>query len=284
MPGAVELTSRIVRATVVSGGARKIKANPFTSKGVKGFFGQLAGGLLQVVSGLFSGLAWTFTGLWSAIVMVSSFIMNFNWNITDKEIDDSIDQSFAVISGLLGQAAGRALGVLVCGAVPTAAVFMINPNIGKAIAPRITEQLLEQLAREYEAIIYQSGRMLLNSGFLWLYGSVRRAFRGSDDDLKARLKKAGANEEKIKQELETRHKPFILSQIIQERIDNIKDEKRRAFVDQAYQEFGVACTEAGYVVAGALDAYIYQKNLVAAEATVEIDFDEQGKARVNKIS
>ncbi|MHC5720369.1 MAG: hypothetical protein ACYTX0_52175, partial [Nostoc sp.] len=127
----------------------------------------------------------------------------------------------------------------------------------EAIAPQITEQLLEGLAQEYAVIIAQSARLFLNAGFLNLYGSIRRAFRGSDEDLKNRLKAAGANEKKITEELEARHKPFVISQKIQEGIDFIKGKKTHALVDQAYQEFGMACTEAGYVVAGALDAYTF---------------------------
>ncbi|MEH2244593.1 hypothetical protein [Nostoc sp.] len=269
------MTSRAVRSAAVPNGKRVV-VNPASAS--TGFFAFLGTAAESLVKGLFGFLAksisWTFTALWTGIVIATSFVMNFNFNITDKEIHDSMDNSFVTISGLLGQAAGKTLGYLVCGAVPTIGLMVISPEIFESIAPKITEELLGMLASEYATIITQSGRLLLNSGFLWLYGSVRRAFRGSDQDLKNRLKAAGANEQKINQELETRHKPFIISQKIQESIDSISNKNAKAFVDQAYQEFGMACTEAGYVVAGALDNYFYQKRLANDENLIEIEFDQ----------
>ncbi|MHC5831561.1 MAG: hypothetical protein ACYT04_90240, partial [Nostoc sp.] len=97
-----------------------------------------------------------------------------------------------------------------------------------------------------------------------------------------RLKAAGANEKKITEELEARHKPFVISQKIQEGIDTITPRALHALVDQAYQEFGMACAEAGYVVAGALDAYVFQKNLTRNEGLIEIQFDENGKPIVKE--
>ncbi|MEH1895624.1 MAG: hypothetical protein V7K94_10060 [Nostoc sp.] len=285
MPSIINLTSRGIRSAAVPNGRRVISS---AASGEGGFFGFLATVAQSLLKDLFSkisqAITWTFTSIWTAIVVATSFIVNFNFNITDTEIQAQIDNSFLTIAGLLGQAAGKTLGYLACGALPTLGILVISPEVFEAIAPKITEELLEQLATEYSTIIYQSSRLLLNAGFLWLYGSIRRAFRGSDDDLKNRLKAAGANEDKIKKELEARSKPFILSQKIQENIDSIQGKKTKAFVDQAYQEFGMACTEAGYVVAGAIDSYIYQKKLVTNENLIEIQFDENNNSVVKEVT
>ncbi|MEH1796303.1 hypothetical protein [Nostoc sp.] len=285
MPSIINLTSRGIRSAAVPNGRRVISS---AASGEGGFFGFLTTVAQSLLKDLFSkisqAITWTFTSIWTAIVVATSFIVNFNFNITDTEIQAQIDNSFLTIAGLLGQAAGKTLGYLACGALPTLGILVISPEVFEAIAPKITEELLEQLATEYSTIIYQSSRLLLNAGFLWLYGSIRRAFRGSDDDLKNRLKAAGANEDKIKKELEARSKPFILSQKIQENIDSIQGKKTKAFVDQAYQEFGMACTEAGYVVAGALDSYIYQKKLVTNENLIEIQFDENNNPVVKEVT
>ncbi|MEH2381138.1 MAG: hypothetical protein V7K27_20000 [Nostoc sp.] len=227
-------------------------------------------------------LSWTFTKLWGGFCVAVSFIWNFNWNITDAEIAASTDNSFVAVAGLVGQAIGKTLGYLICGALPTLSILAINPVVFESIAPQITEELLEKLSQEYAVVIAQSARLFLQAGFLNLYGSIRRAFRGSDDDLKNRLKAAGANEKKITEELEARHKPFVISQKIQEGIDTITPRALHALVDQAYQEFGMACAEAGYVVAGALDAYVFQKNLTRNEGLIEIQFDENNKPIVKE--
>lgn len=285
MTSIINLTSRTIRSQAVSNGKRVI-LNSGSSQG--GFFAFLGAAAQSLLAGLFSKisqvLSWTFTSIWTAIVVATSFIVNFNFNITDTEIQTQIDNSFLTIAGLIGQAAGKTLGYLVCGALPTLGILVISPETFDSIVPKVTEELLERLALEYSTVIEQSSRLLLNSGFLWLYGSIRRAFRGSDEDLKKRLKAAGANEEKIKKELEERHKPFIISQKIQESIDSIQGKKTKAFVDQAYQEFGMSCTEAGYVVAGALDSYLYQKRLATNENLIEIEFDGNNNPVVKEVT
>lgn len=279
----INLTSRVIRATAVPNGKRIVINSASASTGFFAFLGPTAESLVKFLfSAISKSLTWSFSAIWTGIVVATSFIFNFNFNITDTEIQASINNTFVTIAGLLGQAAGKTLGYLVCGALPTLGILVISPTVFNAIAPKITEELLEKLAAEYSTIIYQSSRLFLNAGFLWIYGSIRRAFRGSDDDLKNRLKAAGANENKIIQELETRHKPFVISQKIQESIDSIQGSKTRAFVDQAYQEFGMACIEAGYVVAGALDSYMYQTNLARNENLIEIEFDENNKPIVKE--
>ncbi|MEH2009988.1 hypothetical protein [Nostoc sp.] len=283
MPSIINLTSRLVRSAAVPNGKRVVINSASASTGFFAFLDPTAESLVKSLFAFLSkSISWTFTALWTGIVVVGSFILNFNFNITDQEINASIENTFVTVAGLLGQAAGKTLGYLVCGALPTIGLMVISPEIFDSIAPKITEELLEKLAAEYATIITQSGRLLLNAGFLWLYSSVRRAFRGSDEDLKKRLKAAGANEKKIKEELETRHKPYIISQNIQESIDSIPNKLGKAFVDQAYQEFGMACTEAGYVVAGALDNYLYQKRLASNENLIEIEFDENNNPIVRE--
>lgn len=283
MASIINLVSRGIRSAAVPNGKRVVVNSASSSTGFFSFLGAGAESLLiKAFSFISSAISWTFSALWTGIVVATSFILNFNFNITDAEIDASINNSFVTIAGLAGQAFGKTLGYLACGALPALGIMVIDPVAFDAIAPQITEELLQNLAQEYATVISQSARLLLNAGFLSLYGSVRRAFRGSDEDLKKRLKAAGANEEKINKELETRHKPFIISQKIQESIDTIQGKKTHAFVDQAYQEFGMACTEAGYVVAGALDSYIFQKNLAKNENLIEIEFDENGKPIVKE--
>ena len=283
MASIIKLASRLIRSASVPNGKRVVVNPASASTGFFAFLGPTAESLVKSLFAIISkSISWTFSAIWTGIVVATSFILNFNFNITDAEIKTSIDNTFVTVAGLLGQAAGKTLGYLVCGALPTLGIMVFSPVVFDAIAPQITEELLEKLAAEYSTIIYQSGRLLLNAGFLWLYGSIRRAFRGDDEDLKKRLKVAGADEKKIKQELETRHKPFVISQKIQEGIDSIQGKKAKAFIDQAYQEFGMACTEAGYVVAGALDSYMYQKNLTRNENLIEVEFDENNKPIVKE--
>jgi hypothetical protein len=276
----VTLPSRLIRNAAASGGTRTLVASALNVNGDNSLFSGILSIIGTVLTKVFGALSWSFTAIWGFIVSAVNFIYNFNWNITDEQVNAQINQTLAALTGLLGQATGRLFGTLACGALPATAIMVFAPEIGTNVVPKITDELLANLAQNYASLIQQAGQLLLNTGVLWLYSQVRRAFIGSDDALKARLTKSGVNAKVIAQTMANRGKPFVIAQKITEKIDSIKDGNLKSFVNRAYAEFGTACIESGYVVAGALDEYFRQKNLVASEAEVILDTDQNGVTTV----
>ncbi|HIK04600.1 MAG TPA: hypothetical protein IGS40_07795 [Trichormus sp. M33_DOE_039] len=276
----INLASRVIRSKTVQNGIRTITVRATTTDEDKGILANIWGGFKSVVGdllkGLMSALSWTLTGLWTLITTSAMFLMNFNWNITEQEIQAEINNAITTAAGILGQETGRTLGFLVCGALPTASLFAINPVMARTVAAQVAPELLDELVDNYATAIQQIGAIALRAGGLWLYGAVRRMWRGSDAEFKERLKAKGFNEEQINKEIENRNKPFTFAQSIQEGIEAIPNEAFRNFVENAYDEFGSSCIEAGYVVAGAIDSYIYQRKTSESEADIEIEFNPDG--------
>lgn len=289
MPKIVTLLSRVMRSKTVQNGVRVITLRATARELTNGEIfnniwnglNSLVGNALKLVLGAFS---WTLSNIWGLFWTTLNFVSNFNWNITEAEITAEINSAINNAAGILGQETGRTLGVLLCGALPTISLFAINPVMAKAVAAEVAPELLEELVSNYATAIRQLGSLALRSTGLFLYGEVRKLFRGSDASVKARLKAQGFSEEQINKEIENRNKPFIISQKIQEGIEAIPNEAFRNFVEQAYDEFGSSCQEAGYVVAGAIDSYIYQQKTAASEATVEIEFNRDGSYDVKALA
>lgn len=98
-------------------------------------------------------------------------IWNFNWNITDKELDAATSAQSALY-GMLGSAVGQALGYLVCGAIPGAFSFVFNPAVAKVV--------LANVAQEAQEEVYGELAVLANSAALSLLSAVaRKAFKSA---------------------------------------------------------------------------------------------------------
>ncbi len=281
-PKIVSLLSRAMRSKTVQNGVRTIVLRAATKEGEEkgNVLANIWNGLVSVVGNalkaVLGGFSWTLSNIWGLIWTTGGFIYNFNWNISEEEIQQEINSAINNAAGILGQEVGRTLGVLLCGALPIAGLFAINPVMAKAVAANAVPELLDELVSNYATAIRQLGSIAIRAGGLWLYGEVRKLWRGSDADFKKRLKEKGFNEEQISKEMEARNKPFIMAQKVQEGIEAIPNEAFRNFVENAYEEFGSSCQEAGYVVAGAIDNYIYQRKLAENEAEYEIEFKPDG--------
>lgn len=263
---------------------RKVDVNPVTADGERNIWLRIGSIIGEAIGKFLDFSKWTLQSLWSGVVAAASFVMNFNWNQSDAETNSQIDAAWLRISGLLGQAAGSFLGKVVCGAVPLAGILAINPNMGKAISKEVTEELLEELARELSLVARGVGQNLVNIGALWVFQNIRRFIKGgSDEEFEKKLKKAGYKAEDIQKSMAERNKPFVIRQKIEEKIESIDNKYLREFVQETFEEFGQSCTEAGYILTGAIDNYIAQQNLVAADATIEIEFDANGNPVIKKI-
>lgn len=282
----VNLVSRAMRSKTIKDGIRTITVRATTKDKDKGVLANIWGGITSVVGnllkGLMAGLSWSLTNIWGLISTSVMFIMNFNWNVTEAEIQAEIDNAITTAAGILGQEVGRTLGFLLCGALPTLSLFSINPVMARAVASQVAPELLDELVENYATAIRQIGSLALRAGGLWLYGAIRRMWRGSDSEVKERLKSQGVSEEQINKEIENRNKPFTFAQKIQEGIEAIPNEAFKNFVENAYEEFGSSCIEAGYVVAGAIDSYIYQRKTSESEADIEIEFKKDGTYDVKR--
>jgi len=283
-------TSRTIRLNTTGDGTgmRYIPLNPFTSDGTRDFWGNLGSIITNAISAIWGWItSWSLTDIWSWIVGTTTFLLNFNWNETDAQVQQQVKTAFLRCAGLLGAETGDILGRLACGALPTATIMVIAPEMGDSIAPGITEKLIEGATKQMLICARGCTQSLLNAGAAWLYGNVKRAIVGSDADFQKKLIAQGIPADKIAQRLEARNKPFTFNMWIQEHlIQNDPNAYTKLFKDQLYQQLGQSCTESGYVVAEHIDNYIHQKNLVTGGDvhTVEVDFDDLGDASVKLLN
>ena len=227
-----------------------------------GVMGQIGG---AIVSGLGSGLnfmrrfaGFSLRAIWAGLAGGISFLWNFNWNISDQQIEADIRGRLISLAGYWGGVVGQTLGSIVCGAVPGAVVTKFNPAMGAYILKEVGEEAADEIASEIAMAVDYSIRSFGSMLFMRGYQNVRRWFYGENNTVAQAL--LGGNYAEARQRyLEGRQKSWSFAQGFENWIESIPNPITQAFTENLFDEAFDACVEAGFVVAGAAEDFIIEQ-------------------------
>lgn len=284
------LNSRIARtASAGSSGIRRIAVNattaptdddnPLTSiyNGIEKFGQSLMRGTLNAIG---AGFSFSWSKLWGTAVSTGLFLINFNWNITDKEIDEQIRQAELGVAAAKGALAGQSLGFAVCGFIPTATIAVFNEPLALYMLKELGEEAAEEISASLANLVRLQLRQQVRRGFFALFKNYRTLLRGAAIDFANILVSAGVlTQDSVDKANKNRNEPWSFSGALEDSIESIKDPMQQVYAEEFWDEFQEACIEAGFIVAGAADSFFAQQKLAGEallggrETTVEIDFD-----------
>jgi len=275
-----ELASRKIRESSTGGNLIRIwSASATTTSGSGNFLETIINGALRfgnfLISGIVSLISFSFTKLWSWIVSGVQFIYNFDWNISDTAIDKQIEGLWNSFGGVLGGAVGRTIGWIGCGLVPAATVFTFNQSMGAYLLKEVGEQAIDEILDAASEVINAGFRMGAQATFLWLYKDVRRALKDPSNPFGAALRNF-MGDKKI--DNWGTGESWTIAKAVEKKIESIPNLFWRNFTEQAFEEGSEACIEAGFAVAGGIDAWLAQQamqrnSLLGSDRTVEITPD-----------
>jgi hypothetical protein len=280
-----DLKSRIVRNVTTDGGIRKFAVGGLDKKQddegnpignfINGFAkgaGFLIGGAL---SGLWSGLSWTLSGLWGLGVSAFQFTWNFNWNISDREIDAEIGAAWKRLGLSVAGALGNAVGWLACGALPGTVIAAFNEPLGLYVLEQVGEEAFDELCANLGVVVKQTFATAGRSSAYYLYKNLRNLWREPDSRLKDRLIAQGVKPDDVQRQIAERNKPWSFSSGFQDFLETLPGGE---YLEEFVDEFSESCIEAGYVVTQSIDSYMAMQKVIeqdrdGAERTVEIQFN-----------
>jgi len=276
-----ELASRKIRDSATGGNLiRTWSASATTTASNNGgLLETIINGALRfgnfLISGVVSLISFSFTKLWSWIVSGVQFIYNFDWNMSDTAIDKQIQGLWNSFGGILGGAAGRTIGWIGCGLVPAATVFSFNQSMGAYLLKEVGEQAIDEMLDAASEVINAGFRMGAQASFLWLYKDVRRALKDPDNTFGQGLRAVLGN-----QTVDNwgTGESWTIAKAVEKKIEAIPNEFWRNFTEEMLEEGSEACIEAGFAVAGGIDAWLAQQamqrnSLLGSDRTVEITPD-----------
>lgn len=225
------------------------------------------------------GVVVTLVAVFGALVRVVSTIYNFNWQISDKQIDTQINQAYDAIFETFGEAVGSSLGYLVCGGLPGMVAFAFSPAVAALVMADLTEEATEELFENLSIIANGVFAITLGVVALKSFKSARRYLKRPDNPFyQILVKQVGKkNLEKWGNE---GNEPLVFSQKVEDKIESIKDVKLKNFVEGLYEGFVDSCVEAGYIVSNRVQDSIAANALAnrkagigAGESVVELDLN-----------
>ena len=181
------------------------------------------------------------------IVRGVQYVWNFNFNITDSQIQQQQESALRSLYTLAGDVVGYAIGSLACGGLTAGGVGLVRFNLRAAanvIRVLATEQdVKDELITRMDALINGTMRAVGQMAFLELYKNARKLIKSA-----ARRPQAAAalpdNWEKIiKAWGEEGSEAWTIASAIENAVEGISDARIRAFAESAYQSFTDACTE-----------------------------------------
>jgi hypothetical protein len=158
--------------------------------------------------------------------------------------------------------------------------------MGLYILKEVGEEALEEIASNLAALIRQTTVALFKASATFIYKQVRMLWRKPDSKLIKELLAQGVSQDKIDKAIANRNKPWSFAIQVEKFVDGISNQFLKNFTEELIDEFGDACTEAGYVVANSLDSWfamqkMANESLLGEEKIVEITLDRSTDNDIN---
>lgn len=285
------LSSLLLATPVGKTGAAALLAAKTGSMGVKQ---RGIAALIMRARGLLSGRLFITLGIFASIgaiyaysLRTTQYVWNFNWQISDKELDQQLKNKLDALYGMLGGLAGSTLGYLVCGALPGVAAFAFNPAAARVILGgkgpdgkfepgTLTEEASDEVRAQLASLTNGAFQALTNAQILRSFQGIRRWLKRPGTPFYEILKASmGKDFEKWGEE---GRPAWSFAIATEERIEKIKDPRLRNFTEEFVENFADSCIESGYIVADGISTAmaaqkLMQQQLLGAQRTVEITFD-----------
>jgi hypothetical protein len=206
---------------------------------------------------------WTLSTMISWIQSGFNYVWNFNWNATDAQLNQQIQAAQTGLYGLLGAGLGNQLGYTTCGIVPGAAVTVFAPEVGVYILKEVGEEQLQEAVGYVATIIQSSFYLGAQVLFSKSFQSNRQLYNGIVNSLGNTLDSiipGNLSWQRYRDQRNRQGGLVSFADFVEESIETLPL-PQQAFWENFFEEFGDACWEALYVIAGSVDNFLARSRL-----------------------
>lgn len=202
------------------------------------------------------GVLLTISALFTFVLTTATILWNFNWLVSDDEIEKEIKSSQEGLYGMAGELVGQSLGFVVGGALPGAFTFLFNKHMAAAIFENLTEEAQEELGGQLAALMRATFRSFGTALIKRQFKSARKYLKKNPNHPLSKIIRERMGEKRFREWGEKDGQSFTISNHVEERVENIKDPRLRNFTENFLEGFGEAMQEAGYIVANSADTFM----------------------------
>ena len=214
---------------------------------------------------------------WIAIVkwinQATYTLLNFNWNISDGELNKQSWRWINTAVGQSGELIGKSLGWIACGLSPVAGVAVFNPEQAALLLADVGEEAIDEIGEELYALANQIKRGATNAVFLQLYKGVRSILRNPQSPFYAPLVII-FGKERVDTWGTANSKPWSINIAVNEWIESFKNEAMQNFLEELYEGTIEGCQEGFITFANSASLSLVDRSKVSAKKTIEIKAKE----------
>lgn len=232
----------------------------------------------------FKFLSFSATSIWSWVTSGINTLKSFDWNASDKALQQGVESANVQIAGIWGGLVGQGIGWL-AGIGVGYGISFLCPVIGgaglaKLVASKTSLEALEELSSSLAVAVRQTvailGKNLLTQGYINYRKMLKNAPRsllvaiygldGADFIQKVWGREGGPN--------------MSFNYQMDQAVDSISNKALQAFIEEMLEESWDSFMEAGFVVAAEIDgAYSQYKQAsqaaLGSARSVEIELNKE---------
>ncbi len=249
------LKSRVIAKSVSPQGKKMT-----LGRGSNGWFSQLWGGIKSIVGFVTSKILGflrkiNFRKIWQWVTTAFQYIWNFNFQATDKELNQQLKTAWRAVETKMFGLLGKALGWLVCGAAPSLVTATFNVPLATLLLMKVGDEFVDEMLTELQTFFNLLARATAQWLLLKGYMMIRRIIKGATGTMAKVWQKAlGVSASTIKDWGDKEGENWSFSKAAQDRREKL-GERLENNLEEFTDEFSDACIEAGFVVAGGLDEW-----------------------------
>lgn len=209
----------------------------------------LSAGLLVKI-----GVLLTLSALFTFVITTIQILYNFNWAISDEDIDREVKAAYDSLYGMTGGLLGKSLGYLVCGALPGVTAFAFNRGVAAAIFAELGEEAKGEILGQLSALANATFRAFATAQLKKQFKSARRYLKKKPNHPLSKILREKMGEKNFQEWGNKPGQQFTLANQVEERVEKIKDPRLRNFTEQFLEEFSEGCVEAGYIVVNTIES------------------------------
>lgn len=204
---------------------------------------------------LFKIFTLDFSSLWGAFTQGTTALWNFNWNISDKGINEQLNSTWESFGGLLGGTLGNLVGFTACGALPGSALLVINEGLAMTVLKEVGEEAFEEFVGNLRNLSMSLWRATASTTLLWAYKDIRRAVKFPGNKFGEALKGV-IGEDKFKKWGKDGGESFSFSSAFENVVEKIPNTFIENFIEEFFEEATESCVEAGFIVTNTIESQL----------------------------
>lgn len=229
--------------------------------------------LLALPALLALGVIVSFVALFTFAIAAIRYVMNFNFEISDQEIEAQIKESFNQYYGMLGETAGKALGYLVCGALPGSLMFAFNPTVAAVVFSQLGDEAQDEILGDLAALSMSVLGTIGNALALKGFKSARKWIKRPGTPIHEMIKKK-MGKKRFEEWGKTSGKNWTINGKIEESVEAIKDPRLRNFTEEFLEGLSEGCVTSGMIMATNLDSHMAAQRIMN-QRNFGLDPDEE---------